>query len=70
MNFCAGWKDAFSNAEGANWCTTSVPSLLNYTDESPRCGRAPNGHPNSQAHIQYTRYLLETFPALREKKRK
>ena len=69
MNFCAGYKGAFYNAEGGNWCT-SVPSLIRFTDSSPRYGREPKGHPNSQAHIHYTRHLLETFPALKEKRRK
>jgi len=69
MNFCAGSDAGFSEAQGDNWCT-SGPSLVKFTDSSPRYGRQPKGHPNSQAHVQYTRYLLETFPALREKRRK
>lgn len=69
MNFCAGDRGVIANAKEGNWCT-SVPSLIKFTDSSPRYGREPKGHPNSQAHIQYTRYLLETFPTLKEKRRK
>ena len=67
MNFCAGADGAFADAVGGNWLTKG-DSLVRFTDER-KLGREVKGHPSSRSHIKYTRYLLENYPVLRDRKR-